>query len=217
MGGCHPFYCHGRIYSGHPRLAFKSARKTWIPAKRAGMTMVVYGLNPPNLSWPDLFRPSTACFQECKKDMVTRHKGGHDNGGLRGSIPPSCHGRIYSGHPRLAFKSARKTWIPATWAGMTMVVYGLNPPNLSWPDLFRPSTACFQECKKDVDTRHKGGHDSGGLGRHRSPNCHGRICSGHPRLKSLTVPQPCPVRSPERAARVSTQGPFRRTPAGASR
>ena len=40
---------------------------------------------------------------------------------------------------------------------------------LSWPDVFRPSTTCFQERKKDVDDRHKGGHDNGGLGNAITP------------------------------------------------
>jgi hypothetical protein len=30
---------------------------------------------------------------------------------------------------------------------------------VSWPDLFRPSTAFFQN--EDVDARHKAGHDGG--------------------------------------------------------
>jgi hypothetical protein len=29
----------------------------------------------------------------------------------------------------------------------------------SWPDLFRPSTSCLQRRRKDVDARHKAGHD----------------------------------------------------------
>jgi hypothetical protein len=32
-----------------------------------------------------------------------------------------------------------------------------SPP--SWPGLSRPSTTCFK--KKDVDARHKAGHDDG--------------------------------------------------------
>ena len=48
---------------------------------------------------------------------------------------------------------------------MTRVVLGHDPylPELSWPGLSRPSTTYLQQPKKNVDTRHKGGHDGGGL------------------------------------------------------
>jgi hypothetical protein len=79
--------------------------------------------------------PSTfSFFLKDREDVDARNKCGHDGGEV---VPSPRHGRIYSGHPRLACCNDAKTWMPATGAGMT----GERPCrfNSSWPGLSRPS------------------------------------------------------------------------------
>src|SRR3954463_776551 len=127
-------------------------------------------------SWPGLSRPST-CFCAASKDVDARHKAGHDEWCFAPTSRPST-----------SFVAGPRTWMPGTRPGMTSGEVGTSitelPPVLyvpsmrpswpaepmnfashgrssrrpSWPGLSRPST-CFGAASKDVDARHKAGHD----------------------------------------------------------
>ena len=85
---------------------FGPARKTWVPATRAGMTGVVWGHGDHRLLWCGWFKGmvTTACYGV---------------GGLCASLPPKLSWQALCLPSTTLFGPARKTWAPATKAGMT--------------------------------------------------------------------------------------------------
>jgi hypothetical protein len=63
-------------------------------------------------------------------------------------------------------------------AGLVPVIHVLlvGRLNSSWPGLSRPSTSCLSLRGRDVDARHKAGHDGRGIAFQIR---HGRACPGH--------------------------------------
>jgi uncharacterized membrane protein len=101
-------------------------------------------------SWPGLSRPST-CFGAASKDVDTRHKAGHDGDGAVRRLRSYAH---HDGaHETAVIKRPHGRARPRSFASRRRPGRGL-----SWPGLSRPST-CFGAASKDVDARHKAGHD----------------------------------------------------------
>src|SRR6478752_6012608 len=91
-------------------------------------------------SWPGLSRPSTS-RRPCKiKDVDARHKAGHDGGETVHEENQEMRWKTLNRHGRACHRVSLSS---------------------SWPGLSRPSTS-RRPCKiKDVDARHKAGHDGG--------------------------------------------------------
>src|SRR3954453_23556520 len=151
--------------------------RTWMPGTRPGLTVMgryvhdsfFASIFPHYPSWPGLSRPSTF-FSAASKNVDARHKAGHDGDGWC----VTC--RVV----RIHSKRARGTTVVKHRHGRACPGH---PRSLS-------------AASKDVDARHKAGHDGDGwcvtcrVVRIRSKRAHGttvvkhrhgRACPGHPR------------------------------------
>src|SRR5206468_1047189 len=80
---------------------------------------------------------------------------------------PAIGGSVsIEGEAQTNFHSPAKSFRPASISFASMSVVMRRSRSASWPGLSRPSTFCFRhQHRKDVDARHKAGHD--GLERYR--------------------------------------------------
>ena len=138
---------HGRVR----RRSFASRRRPGHP--RSFPHYPSWPGEATKLCFAPMSRPST-CFCAASKDVDTRHKAGHDGDGAVRRLR-SCS------HPFSARMKRRSSNVVVTGRGDEACWRRCPGRGSSWPGLSRPST-CFCAASKDVDTRHKAGHDGDG-------------------------------------------------------
>jgi hypothetical protein len=213
---------HGRACPGHPR-SFPPRARTWIPGTRPGMTAmgrcVTYGLvrivtahetagGCQTSSWPG----EATSLLRADVPEVARH--GRASPGHPRSFPPRARTWMPGTRPGMTVmgrcvayavvgigtaRMKRRSSNVRHGLGETTKLASRRRPGRgsSSPGLSRPST-CFGAASKDVDTRHKAGHDGDGAvrrlrsyahhdGAHETAvikRRHGRACPGHPRASA---------------------------------